>query len=718
MKTHVQHGCLAVLRSVLSACVVLGTGAGHAATGMTPGGLTAYPVIGLGPNLLTNGSFESVNPTTGKPANWTGSLAFSLDATVAKSGTQSFRMKDAPLFPYGESAPQTVALKKGSYRIGGWVKMEGLAATRGNGVRLCLSAPPSYPWALGRGCTAAVKGTADWQYLEAKNIVITQDSTAGFSLEAYGEPDGTAWFDDVELREELAPPVEVFLLYPNYRGILFDDQSQSVRFDVTVTPPAGTDLAAYRVEFAITDETADTTVVERAFTPFRNFLAEFDLSFLDVGRTYLAGFRLIRTADSTAISEYPAYRISKVSGTSKLSMRVAFDEQNRFLLHGTPGFILGVYDSGLGYGTSVGWWENLFSSQRRLFELPINFYLNYWYGGAPASAMTSMMDDLQTHGISYLQTGNCFAGSFDQSFLIYTSDTSLSALAAHPGLAGFYTADECQSFLAPQVFEKYQRLKAFQPDGATLGVFNQPANLSFWRDTVDVLATDPYPLYGAVPVGGYRLSLVADWARQTREAVKGSRPFVTVLQFFQFTSLGRWPTTTELRNMSYMAIAEGANGLFYWSLGANALAYVCTPSTDWCAARVDYFERLKTVLNELKGLEPALIGVDRPDLLTGNSNPAAIRTRIKFADGKAYLIAYNYTNSPQAVTFTWAEIPTWISVYNEARTLTPSGSDFTDTFDPYQAHVYAITGNTLHSPQSTKLPKGRRGWKTVAPAHQ
>ncbi len=56
---------------------------------------------------------------------------------------------------------------------------------------------------------------------------------------------------------------------------------------------------------------------------------------------------------------------------------------------------------------------------------------------------------------------------------------------------------------------------------------------------------------------------------------------MTVIQFFQFTSSGRWPTQAELRNMSYMAIANGANGLMYWSLGAGGLAYICDGSTDY-----------------------------------------------------------------------------------------------------------------------------------------
>jgi hypothetical protein len=171
-----------------------------------------------------------------------------------------------------------------------------------------------------------------------------------------------------------------------------------------------------------------------------------------------------------------------------------------------------------------------------------------------------------------------------------------------------------------------------------------------------------------------------------------------VIQFFQFTSKGRWPTLEELRNMSYMAIAEGANGLLYWSLGVGALAYSCDGSTpekspagtsSWCPFRVQQFQNLKTVVTELKGLEPVLVSVDRPDLLVSNSNPA-VRTRVKYVNKTAYLIAYNATGSATSATFGWNFNPAAVTVHGENRSITPSGAWFTDDFGPYQARVYAV----------------------------
>jgi hypothetical protein len=372
-------------------------------------------------------------------------------------------------------------------------------------------------------------------------------------------------------------------------------------------------------------------------------------------------------------------------------MTVAFAEQNRFLLHGKPSFILGVYDSGMGYASSEAGWESTFTAERRLFELPINFYLNYWYGAAPNSSIIPMMNVLQRRGIYTLTNANCCLEStveqMGPSWFIQSPDTEVQTRAAHPGFGGFYAADECSARIAADVFTRYQRMKLLDPDGVVLGTQLANKDLVSWRDAVDVLATDPYPLYGTEPAGGFPLSTVADWTRNTREAVQNSRPFATTLQFFQTTAGSRWPTKSELRNMSYMAIAEGANGLFYWSLGVRGLAWVCT---GWCPAKIEYFERLKAVLNELKSIEAALAAPDRPELLLSNSNTAAIHTRMKSVDGQRYLIASNVTRSPAFATLVCGSATSSVSVYNESRTLPVSAGAFTDTFGPYEAHVYVI----------------------------
>jgi hypothetical protein len=150
--------------------------------------------------------------------------------------------------------------------------------------------------------------------------------------------------------------------------------------------------------------------------------------------------------------------------------------------------------------------------------------------------------------------------------------------------------------------------------------------------------------------------------------------------------------------MSYSAIVGGANGLFYWSLGADALAYICdgsdanhspSGSGSWCQAKIDNFTNLQNVITEIQALTPALTMPDRPGLLAANSN-STILTRVKYNGTTAYLIAYNASNSAQSATFQWGQGFATISVPQEARTIQPNGSSFTDTFLSNGVHVYVI----------------------------
>jgi hypothetical protein len=359
--------------------------------------------------------------------------------------------------------------------------------------------------------------------------------------------------------------------------------------------------------------------------------------------------------------------------------------------------MLGVYDSGMGYGTTDAYWEKALWSptgDRRLEGLPINFYLNYWYGSASATAMHSLMGNLARRGIMYVQTGNCFnTAPADDEFAINGSDEYVRDIGGDANLGGYYTIDECVAAMVPGAFAQYERLRVLDPDSVTFAaLMGNPPDVVLWRDAADLLSTDPYPLYAAEPAGGYRHNDVARWTAQTREAVKDARPFATVLQFFKFTTQGRWPTREEMRNHAYMAIVEGAKGLWWWSVGENALKAVCS---GWCDEKTARLNDLKAVVSEIAALESVLLADDAPAREVASSHPG-IRTRVKRHGSIAWLFAYNDTAAPVTTTFTWSTPPGRVTVYAEQRTIPAAGDAFSDSFGPYQAHVYAVPLVSIH----------------------
>jgi len=670
-----------------SALVALGCVAPTSAqtTTRVGGGLTALPAVSLGPDRLANGGFETLSG--GLPAAWTAGSGWAVDQVVRRSGTFSYRASGA----FGSST-QTVQLRRGIYRLSGWIRTQNVGSGGSSGVRLTFDyRPHANMWMP----TDVISGTRDWTRYELPNLVVSQDITVTIRLENYNNSGGTVWFDDIRLEEQQAPAVDVFMLYPNFRGMLFDDGPATMRFDVALTPPGG-DLGRYRVTGTLRDESTNQVILSQNYTAAASFVAEMNGTLMQHGRPYRVTFSLVDQSNNQAVYSYPAFRVSRVPAGARAGMRIAFDEKNRVLVRGVPRFVLGVYDSGFGYNTTDAYWESQLWSptgERRMDGMRINFYLNYWFGEAPVEAMRSLMANLQKRNVMYLQTGNCFdrfpAGN---QFLINSSDAYVRDLGAHPGSGGYYTVDECRSELIPGAFAQYDRLRRLDPDSLTFSTnFGNP-DLPLWREAADIISTDPYPLFGAQPAGGYNHGQVGQWTASTRDAVKNARPFMTVLQFFKFTSQGRWPTLQEMRNHAWMAIVEGAHGLWWWSLGDNALRAVCS---GWCAEKTTYMTNLKTVVNEVADLEPALLADDAPGALSGNSNAGAIRTKVKLHNGRGYVFAYNTTNATASATFTWNTTPGTVSVHGEGRSVPVSSRSFTDSFGPFQAHVYVLgTGGT------------------------
>src|SRR5207244_5561100 len=121
-------------------------------------------------------------------------------------------------------------------------------------------------------------------------------------------------------------------------------------------------------------------------------------------------------------------------------------------------------------------------------------------------------------------------------------------------------------------------------------------------------------------------------------------------QSVPFTPPARGRSLPEARSHAYMAIVEAAQGLWWWSLGDNALRLVC--NNTWCPERTGYMNNLKSVVNEVAALEPALLADDAAGALTTSSN-TAIKTKVKVVGGKGYVFAYNSTNTSQNATFGW-----------------------------------------------------------------
>jgi hypothetical protein len=665
----------------------VGASAVNAARPVPIGGLTALPVVDAnGANLLKNSGFETGSPSPATIPEWhtLEGDALNLD-NQGKTGRSSVRMTNAARQKMIATTEQTVTLEPGLYTIAWWVKTDKLGENAaGSGARMCLDGRPRLNWWQ---CTEVARGTMDWTQFRQPSIPVTDAGTYRVTIGAYARPEGAAWFDDISLTAVGRPPVEAFLLYPNFRGLLFDDRPQTIRLALTASRPAAGD----KIRLSLVDEARGTVVQTREY-PASAPRGELDATALAPGPV------LVRTelvsASGTSRYRYPDYRVVKTPAAARADLRVWYDERNVTHLDGKPRFVLGLYTTG-GYSNDRGEYANANGGWgvTRMAEAPLDMLINYHLGAAPLNALGTYMDELRSRGIYYLQTVNFYHRDHRQYGSIpypaaREGEDALNRwvaqqLGAHQGLGGFYTADEQPAEMMPKVFRQHRVLSEAAPGTVTYVVQGDgwETQAALWRDALDVLGLDPYPI--VKKTGQNNVAMVGEWTRMGQDAVMESRPIWMVLQFFPMTTEGGWPSYDEIKSMSWMAIVEGARGLFYWSFGEKGLTWVKD-----LRERQAHWSDLVRVTKEIKALEPVLLAPDAA-VVSRSSNDRVRVLGKRMADGTRYVFAYNRGDTSATVTWTFAE-PVREMLDLDATRSVASDATHTERFAPYEVKRYRL----------------------------
>lgn len=634
--------------NVLTICVWLAAlsaePATNAAAVLRAGGLSALPAEVPQDIPLANPGFEQ-QWEGWKPAEAQAFSIVSVEGT-ARSGQNCARLDCGEATRYSASLRQPLPeVGPGVYVLRFWIKSRDLGgqkkATSGARVSIeYLLADGTRSWPS----TEVFRGTRDWTAEELK-VVIPAEVKPGsvtISLHRYGGADGgEAWFDDLQLARVMPPPIEAFLLYPNYRGLLSDDGPGRIRLRIRVNDPSAAGPPVVEVFDGQQRSVASVSVPADLSKPL-----EIDAAGWPAG--------LYRVEARSGGYRYPAYVVNKIPAAVRNGMPVWFDADQALHLGGKPTFPIGLYNTTLRFYNRDDEVDHSAEAARleKMAEAPINANINYWFWYPGMEARRRYLGAMAERGMWFLDTVNNVYPPFPSTPMAReivpeaagreTLDTQELVDRYQAGLAermselsnflGWYAMDERGFDEVPRHFHQRQVLAEADPGHPIVGISNKPAELSFWRDTVDVLGMDPYPLMNMK--AGRPLSLVGEWTRSTVDATDGSRPVWTVIQFFQGWSTDRWPTEDELRTMSLMAITEGARGLFYWSYGSRALKDVGDPEQ-----REEYWQRLVRVTREIKSLEPALVAADAPGCVKAVSDPR-VRWRARVAGGKCYVFCY------------------------------------------------------------------------------
>jgi hypothetical protein len=609
------------------------------------GGLVELPKETTEPVQLVNSGFEEQwagwKPSQGE------AFSISVEPGAARSGRACLRFDGDQATPYTPSVRQPLAhAGPGVYTLRFWLKLQAVGSkAQGQGVRASIE----YVLEDGQRAwpsTAVFRGTCDWREEQLRVFIPAhvKPGSVFLSLHRYGGPGGgQAYFDDLTLSRLVPPPVEAFLVYPNYRGFLPEDGPGTVRLWVK-TNQAGTNEPV-----TVETRSADTERI-MAVQTLQPGVAEQTVDFDAAG--WPAGRYLIEARRGR--DRYPAYLVHKITAHQRRSIPVWFDANHVLHLQNKPVFPLGLYNTTQRFPNRNEEFEFEVERARlgKMAEAPVTANINYWFWFPGTEVRRRYLGEMAQRGIWFLDTVNMVAPgmpvtpcvaellperagqkTLDSPADVDRFQTRLAeTMRPMPAFLGWYTMDERSFAEVPRHFHQYAILRAADPGHPVFGVTDKPGEMAFWRDSLDVFGTDPYCLFNMK--AGRPLTMVADWTRRTVEATRGGRPVWIVLQFFQGWSTDRWPTEEELRTMSLMAIVEGARGLFYWSFGHRALL-----SVREGPLREEYWQRLVRVTKELRSIEAALVAADAPDLVRSVSDPR-IRFRARAAEGKWYVFAY------------------------------------------------------------------------------
>ena len=330
------------------------------------------------------------------------------------------------------------------------------------------------------------------------------------------------------------------------------------------------------------------------------------------------------------------------------------------------------------------------------------------------------LDAAERVGLKVLGTPRTTAGPF---FDPARARQIVARFDRHPALWAWYLTDEPDlNWIDPEaVRQAHLFLKSLPARKPTALVLYQGASGLDYGRVADITMIDCYPVPW-MPLANFGLQV-----RLMRLALGKERPLIAVIQAFDWSAYPenlrgekalRPPTLEELRCMTYCALAEHANGLFYYVFSDAKWRLPEHPQT-WAAVRevVGEVNARRPLFQAEYRWWPKEVEFAEPALrfnaaLSASVQSVLLRARQGNAQVPAgdYILAVNTT--PQfhvySVTLPYdldlyppseKPSPAGIPVLGEERSLPVQSGWISDVFEPYSVHIY---GPLPAAPQAAK----------------
>jgi hypothetical protein len=271
---------------------------------------------------------------------------------------------------------------------------------------------------------------------------------------------------------------------------------------------------------------------------------------------------------------------------------------------------------------------------------------------------------------------------------------------SNPNLWAWYVVDEpdLNGISPADVAQANRAVKRFGRKPTALVLYSGSEALHY-APIPDIMMIDRYP------VPWLPLANFSQHVRLARFAAGPKKPLIAVIQAFDWNYhpelLGnrpnlRVPTYEEIRCMTYSALAEGANGLFYYAYDDGKWRMSDHPET-WDALRkvageVNQRLPLFTARHPWSG-----VYVTYSDWVSGwneSLNSAVTTALLEVNAGNStvkkgrYVLSVNTTGRTLKFQVHLPITPGSIEVFEEDRNLMLSDGVFSDEIGPYAVHIY------------------------------
>ncbi len=572
--------------------------------------------------LPKNAGFETED-AKGGAANWTlyGNGEWSVLRGEGRNGTRAVQCADVGK---GGWTTQWVDLEPGrAYRVEGWVRTEGV---EGSGVLFDFSWHDAYGTRIGTAATQPrVKGTTAWTKVSLTAFVPPSASRRCLlGMPVTGNSKGKAWFDDLRLTAVDLPPIGQFISSA-YRNRAAEGP---VTFHVSLNATKA-EVAAkgWKARFALPGGRTVPVATDGGEVSFT-----VDAAALPMGASEVA-FELLDASGKRVASR--AITFTRTAAPETKGVRI--DARGIARIDGKPFFPLGMF-----------MWKAEPKTIDHYATGPFNCLMPY------AEPTRAEMDNVAAKGLKMIYTlKDCYVGLKSAPKCVTNEASEVEYITRrvaefknHPALLAWYINDELGLDWIDRLSMHRDLFERLDPDHPTWVAHYMVEDIRNHLPGFDVIGSDPYPI---CQTGDPPISQVMEHTRITRKGVFGARAMWQIPQAFDWgayrkkdVAKTRPPTFEEMRNMAWQFIAEGANGLIFYS-------YSSWERMKWRTPPEQMWGNVCRIGEEVREKFPIFLSDEPAPAVSGVTESGCVRAWRK--DGRMYLLAVNPTYRPKVVEF-------------------------------------------------------------------